>query len=67
LGVAWLCAIHGAIVENILFEDGGDANTIRAFNTTQAFFYLKKNVIDPLQSQVNMLVIILLCNDYLLK
>ena len=35
LGVALLCAIHGATVENTLFEDG-DANTFRAFNPTQA-------------------------------
>jgi hypothetical protein len=49
-GIAWLCAIHGAIVKNILFENGGGANIIRAFNPTQLFLYLKKNVIDPLQS-----------------
>ncbi|XP_052874761.1 photosystem II D2 protein-like [Gossypium arboreum] len=30
------CAIHGATVENTLFEDGGGANTFRAFNPTQA-------------------------------
>jgi len=36
LGAALLYAIHGAIVENILFEDGDCANTFRAFNSTQA-------------------------------
>jgi photosystem II P680 reaction center D2 protein len=35
LGAALLCAIHGATVENTLFEDDG-ANTFRAFNPTQA-------------------------------
>jgi photosystem II P680 reaction center D2 protein len=34
-GVALLCAILGAIVENTLFEDGDGANTIRTFNPTQ--------------------------------
>jgi photosystem II P680 reaction center D2 protein len=29
-------AIHGATVENTLFEDGDGANTFRAFNPTQA-------------------------------
>ncbi|MTJ43076.1 photosynthetic reaction center family protein, partial [Dolichospermum flos-aquae] len=36
LGGALLCAIHGATVENTLFEDGEGANTFRAFNPTQA-------------------------------
>ncbi|KAK8299589.1 hypothetical protein V6Z12_D05G332900, partial [Gossypium hirsutum] len=36
LGAALLCVIHGAIVENTLFEDGDGANTFRAFNPTQA-------------------------------
>ncbi|KAL7598925.1 hypothetical protein Lser_V15G23214 [Lactuca serriola] len=36
LGTALLCAIHGATVENTLFEDGDWANTFRAFNPTQA-------------------------------
>ncbi|KAG5512803.1 hypothetical protein RHGRI_038758 [Rhododendron griersonianum] len=31
LGAALLCAIHGATVENTLFEDGDGANTFRAF------------------------------------
>jgi photosystem II P680 reaction center D2 protein len=35
LGAALLCAIHGATVENALFEDGDGANTFRAFNPTQ--------------------------------
>jgi photosystem II P680 reaction center D2 protein len=34
---ARLCyALHGATVENTLFEDGDGANTFRAFNPTQA-------------------------------
>ncbi|KAL8147392.1 hypothetical protein AgCh_004923 [Apium graveolens] len=36
LGAALLCAIHGATVENTLFEDGDGAYTFRAFNPTQA-------------------------------
>jgi photosystem II P680 reaction center D2 protein len=35
LGSAPLCAIHGATMENTLFEDGDGANTFRAFNPTQ--------------------------------
>ncbi|CAN6454791.1 unnamed protein product [Victoria cruziana] len=35
LGVALLCAIHGATVENTLFDDGDGANTFHAFNPTQ--------------------------------
>jgi len=34
LGAALLCAIHGATVENTLFEDGDGSNTFRAFNPT---------------------------------
>jgi photosystem II P680 reaction center D2 protein len=36
LSVALLCAIHGATMENTLFEDGDGANTFHAFNPTQA-------------------------------
>jgi len=36
LGGALLCAIHGATVQNTLFEDGDAANTFRAFTPTQA-------------------------------
>ncbi|KAL3506769.1 hypothetical protein ACH5RR_032151 [Cinchona calisaya] len=36
LGAALQCAIHGATVENTLFEDGDGANTFCAFNPTQA-------------------------------
>lgn len=32
LDAALLCAIHGATVENTLFEDGDGANRFRAFN-----------------------------------
>jgi NADH:ubiquinone oxidoreductase subunit 6 (subunit J) len=35
LGATLLCVIHGATVENTLFEDGDGANTFRAFNPTQ--------------------------------
>jgi NADH:ubiquinone oxidoreductase subunit 6 (subunit J) len=35
LGATLLCAIHGATVENTLFEDGDGANTFHAFNLTQ--------------------------------
>nr|YP_009589570.1 photosystem II protein D2 [Selaginella hainanensis]QBL76149.1 photosystem II protein D2 [Selaginella hainanensis] len=35
-GAAPLCAIHGATVENTLFEDGDGANTFRASNPTQS-------------------------------
>lgn len=31
-----ICAIHGATVENTLFEDGDSSNTFRAFNPTQS-------------------------------
>ena len=36
LGTTLLCAIHGAIVENILFEGGDEKNTLCVFNPTQA-------------------------------
>ena len=36
VGAALLCDIHGATVENTLFEDGDGVNTFRAFNPTQA-------------------------------
>jgi photosystem II P680 reaction center D2 protein len=36
LGGALLCAIHGATVENTLFEDGDAADTFRAFTPTQS-------------------------------
>jgi photosystem II P680 reaction center D2 protein len=36
LGGALLCAIHGATVENTLFEDSDQADTFRAFEPTQA-------------------------------
>jgi photosystem II P680 reaction center D2 protein len=49
LGAALLSAIHGAAIENILFENGDGVNTFHAFNPIQAFLHLiKKNVIDPL-------------------
>merc|ERR1739838_809897 len=36
LGGALLCAIHGATVENTLFQDGEGSNTFRAFEPTQS-------------------------------
>jgi hypothetical protein len=51
LGAALLYIIHGATVENTLFEYGDDANIFRAFNPTEACLHLKKTiVIDPLRS-----------------
>lgn len=42
LGAALLCAIHGATVENTLFEDGDGANTFRAFNPVcGCFLYIR--------------------------
>ena len=35
LSAALLCVIHGATVENTLFEDGDGANIFCAFNSTQ--------------------------------
>jgi photosystem II P680 reaction center D2 protein len=35
LGGALLCAIHGATVENTLYQDGDKANTFKAFEPTQ--------------------------------
>lgn len=35
LGGALLCAIHGATVENTLYEDGDQANTFKGFEPTQ--------------------------------
>ncbi len=34
VGVALLCVIHSATVQNTLFEDGDGANTFHAFNPT---------------------------------
>ncbi|CAK9882222.1 unnamed protein product [Sphagnum jensenii] len=36
LAAILLCAIHGAIVENTLFEDGDGTNTFHVFNSTQS-------------------------------
>ncbi|GFP84398.1 photosystem ii d2 protein [Phtheirospermum japonicum] len=35
LGATLLCTIHGATIEDTLFEDGNGENTFRAFNPTQ--------------------------------
>ena len=50
LSATLLCVIHGATLENILFEDGDGINIFCAFNPTQVFLHLKKIVIDPLRS-----------------
>jgi len=49
-GTSMLCVIHGATVENTLFEDSDDWNTFRAFNPSQIFLHFKKNIFDPLRS-----------------
>jgi hypothetical protein len=43
VSAALLCVIHGAIVENTLVGDGDSTNTLRTFNLTKTFLYLKKN------------------------
>ena len=45
LGADMLCVIHGATVENTLFEDGDGANIFRVFNLTQTFLNLKKKLL----------------------
>jgi hypothetical protein len=40
-----ICAIHGATVENTLFEDGDSSNTFRAFNPTQSEETYVRNVL----------------------
>jgi len=68
LGTALLFAIHGATVENILFDDGDGANTFHVFNLTQAFLHLrKKMLLTCCGARANMLAIILLRNGYYLK
>jgi hypothetical protein len=63
-GAALLCAIHGASIENTLFEDGGSANTFCVFNPTRTFLHLKKILfLTRCRGPANILVIILLCND----
>jgi len=47
VGGALLCAIHGATVENTLFEDGDASNTFRAFNPTQG-----RNLLDGYRQPV---------------
>jgi hypothetical protein len=43
LGAALLCVIHDAIIENTLVGDDDSTNTLRTFNLTKTFLYLKKN------------------------
>jgi len=67
LGVALLCAIHGATVENIFFEDGDGAITFCAFNSTQTFLHLKKKLLlTRYGAPTNKLAIILLHKGYFL-
>jgi predicted ATP-grasp superfamily ATP-dependent carboligase len=68
LDAALLCAIYGAIVEITLFEDGGGANKFLTFNLTQAFLHFKKKLLlIRCGAHINMLVIILLGNNYFFK
>jgi NhaP-type Na+/H+ or K+/H+ antiporter len=68
LGTALLFTIHGATVENILFDDGDGANTFHVFNPTQAFLHLrKKMLLTCCGARTYMLAIILLRNGYYLK
>jgi len=68
LSAALLCIIHGATVENILFEDSDDVNTFHTFNPTQVFLHLKKKILlTRCGVRTNMVVIILLRNYYFLK
>jgi hypothetical protein len=68
LSAALLCIIHGATVENTLFEDSDDVNTFHTFNSTQAFLHLKKKMLlTRCGVRTNMVVIILLRNYYFLK
>jgi hypothetical protein len=43
--LTYLCAIHGATVENTLFEDGDSSNTFRAFNPTQSEETYVRNIL----------------------
>uniref|UniRef100_A0A1Y3BUI0 Putative photosynthetic reaction centre, L/M n=1 Tax=Helianthus annuus TaxID=4232 RepID=A0A1Y3BUI0_HELAN len=52
LGAALLCAIHGATVENTLFEDGDGANTFRAFNPTQLKKLIQWSLLIAFGSQI---------------
>jgi hypothetical protein len=67
-GAALLCSIHGATIKNTFFEDGDGANTFRDFNPIQSFLHLRKKLLfTRCGTWMNMLVIILLHNGYLLK
>jgi len=68
LDAALLCIIYGVIIENILFKDDNGTNIFRDFNPTQIFLYLKtKLLLIRDEMSTNVLIIILLCNDYFLK
>jgi hypothetical protein len=69
LSVALLCAINDTTIKNTLFEDGDSANTFLAFNLTQTFLLsiFLFLLLTRCGARTNMLVIILLSNDYLLK
>jgi hypothetical protein len=63
-----LCAIHGATVENTLFEDSDGANIFRNFNPIQVFLHFtKKLLLTRCGAWTHMLVILLLDNGYFLK
>lgn len=52
LGAALLCAIHGATVENTLFEDGDGANTFRAFNPVCGCLFLYRKSLNFSQNVI---------------
>ncbi|XP_057861740.1 photosystem II D2 protein-like [Cryptomeria japonica] len=52
LGVALLCAINSATMENTLFEDGDGTNTFHAFNPTQAEETSSMVVVNHFWSQI---------------
>jgi len=52
LGVALLCPIHGATMENRLFEDGDGANTFHTFNPTQVEETYSMVTTDRFRSQI---------------
>ena len=66
--VALICAIHGATIENILFEDTDGANTFRIFLSNLSIFtFEKKLLLTRCTARANILVIILLHDSYFLK
>ncbi|CAK9278320.1 unnamed protein product [Sphagnum jensenii] len=52
LGATLLCAIHGAIMENTLFEDGDGTNTFHVFNSTQSKKTYSMVIVNRFWSQI---------------